>query len=58
VSCTCVDWELSGPDEGWLPWTVSPSVEGHGEKKEHGSLVGGMSSESEPAGVMSAKVGD
>jgi hypothetical protein len=57
VSCICVDWELSGQDEGWLLWTVSPRGEDHGEK-EHGSLAAGMSSESEPAGVMSAKVGD
>jgi hypothetical protein len=58
VSCICVDWELSGPDEGWLLWTVFSSGEDHGEKKERGSLSGGMSSESEPAGVMSAKVGE
>jgi hypothetical protein len=58
VSCICVDWELPEPEEGWLLWTASSSGEDHGEEKERGSLAGGMSSESEPAGVMSAKVGD
>jgi hypothetical protein len=58
MSGICVDWELPGQDEGWLLWIGFSSGEDHGEKKERGSLVEGISSESEPAGVMSAKVGD